>query len=66
MLIVLDFYCSDCNEVTERLIDKSEVYDQECLICRNPVTQQVGNPVGYVKGTETPVKQGLKKDLKKD
>ncbi len=55
-LITLDFICYDCIDVTERLIDRSEINDQTCLKCFKPVEKLVSAPMGYVKDTETRVK----------
>ena len=61
MLKVFDFMCKakGCQKQfipIERFVEASVMDMEECDFCHRPLQQIISAPMGYVKGTENPVK----------
>lgn len=54
---IFDYFCTVCEKAEPRLV-KNDEKEQEMCSCGSelPMSWLFPNPMGYVRGTETPVK----------
>lgn len=52
---IFDYYCSECEVLTERLVSSGDIDNQHCSECDHILFRRVSAPKGLVKDSQTPV-----------